>query len=373
MKPQRTLFILFAGSFEDSALAARLKIVGEGLKDTGLKIRFVSQFPGRQLRTVNQDNLVYLSFHPKNSDKIVSRIFKVGLGHFCLINYLLFYVKQNDMVYYYNPMLRTTLSSLLLAKLLSKRVLIDKTELFQHEKNTWYNRLGDKWAFKYATIPFAISDRLIAYGQLHTNKPIIKLPIVVDFKRFDVKIKPEKKLIGYVGTSAAKDGLDMVLKGFALALKGNTELRLRVIGSKPTFFDFDKTIIDLGIQKNVELTGSKSFEEVPQLLLECDTFIMNRDNSLFAQYGYPTKLGEYFACNRPVLMSDGPGFAEDFSDKVEAIKYSVNEPESLSNAIGWRYQNQEEATKIANTGYLYAKQHFSSEVVTSILLNTLKD
>ena len=278
---------------------------------------------------------------------------------------------KGNIIMFYNPRLPISLIQRL--AFLRNVVIVDKTELFQHEKNTWYNRLGDKWAFKYATIPFAISDRLIEYGKQRTDKPIVKLPIVVDFDRFDYEVVPRTKLIGYVGTSAPKDGLNVVLKGFAKASMQDATLRIRLIGPKPTFFDFDKLVAELGIEDRIELIGSKSFEQIPQLLLECDTFIMNRDNSLFAQFGYPTKLGEYFACKRPVLMSNGPGFSEDFTDKVQAIMYEVNNPKALAGAILWRYHNPDEANKIANEGYSFAKQHFSSEVVTSILINTLKE
>ncbi len=278
---------------------------------------------------------------------------------------------KGNTIMFYNPRLPISLIQRL--AFLRNVVIVDKTELFQHEKNTWYNRLGDKWAFKYSTIPFAISDRLIEYGKQHTDKLIVKLPIVVDFERFNPKIKSRAKLIGYVGTSAPKDGLNVVLKGFAKASVEDSALRLRLIGPKPTFFDFDKLVAELGIEESIELIGSKSFEQIPQLLLECDTFIMNRDDSLFAQFGYPTKLGEYFACKRPVLMSNGRGFSEDYTDKVQAIMFEVNNPKALAEAIMWRYHNPDQANKIANEGYSFAKQHFSSEVVTSILINTLKE
>lgn len=373
MKFPRTVYIVFAGSFENSALRARLVLFGESLQKANLRVIFLSQFPGRYLKDTKQDNLLYLSFYRKNSHSLAERLLKVIVGHVRLPLYLAKQVKKRDAIFYYNPTAVTTLPSILLARIINRHLIIDKTELFQHEKNTWYNRLGDNWAFKYATIPFAISDRLMEYGKQHTDKPIVKLPIVVDFERFNPNVKPLAKLIGYVGTSAAKDGLDVVLKGFAKASVQDAALRLRLIGPKPIFFDFDKLVAELGIEDRIELMGSKSFEQIPQLLLACDTFIMNRDDSLFAQFGYPTKLGEYFACKRPVLMSNGPGFSEDFTDKVQAIMYEVNNPKALADAILWRYHNPDEANKIANEGYSFAKQHFSSEVVTSILINTLKE
>lgn len=258
------------------------------------------------------------------------------------------------------------------AHCLGRITVVDVVERYTTERDSWFNRLGDKWVFKFATLPFAISSELQHYGRQFSKRQIHKLPIVVDFDRFNSKIDGDTLLMGYVGTSAAKDGLDTVLKGFALALEQNSKLRLRIIGPKPKYFDYDAVFDQLGLDANVELTGSVSYNEVPQKLLECDTFIMNRTNSEFAKYGYPTKLGEYFACKRPVLMSDGPGFSEDYTDRVEAIKYEVDNPKALADAIIWRYENPQEANTIAQRGYDYAKKHFSSEVVGAQFRDTIQ-
>ena len=325
----------------------------------------MSMFPGRECRAYKHTDPKekFLSFCTTNTYSLLLRVLKVLIGHFNILLYIIFKTKNTDVLYFYSPNIKTTIFTLFLAKRLGRQTVVDIVELFQSEKNTWYNRLGDKWAFKYATYPFAISESLIRLGSAYTNTKIVRLPIIVDFKRFDRSIRTQLKLIGYIGTSAAKDGLDVVLRGFALALRSDPTLKLRLIGPKPIHFDYDKLIHQLDLYENVELTGSKSYEEVPSLLLDCDTYIMNRDDSDFSKYGYPTKLGEYFACKRPVLMSNGVGFSLDYTDKVEAIKYEVENPSSLADAIAWRYDNNEESQMIAKNGYDYALTHFASEVV----------
>ena len=63
----------------------------------------------------------------------------------------------------------------------------------------------------------------------------------------------------------------------------------------------------------VKLSGKVDYAEIPKLLLECDTFVMNGTYSKFSETAYPVKHGEYFACNRHVLISYGPRFSEDFA------------------------------------------------------------
>lgn len=331
------------------------------------KVKVVCPFPGREKKNPNFKvdylSIKYLSFFSKWPDLWLIRVLKVMVGLMRLYGYILFSTQRGDTLFFYNPTFFTTISHIVLANKLGRKTIVDVVELYQYQNNTWYNRLGDKWVFKYVTIPCAISKPLIEFGQQYAQNTIIHLPIIVDHQRFRKDVKPQLKTIGYIGTSAPKDGLDMILEGFAIARKLDKHMKLKIIGPKPIHFDLDKKIEDLGIASLVQWTQTKSLDESVMELLECDTFIMNRDGSPFAQYGYPTKLGEYFACKKPVLMSDGNVFSEDYEDKEEVIKYELNNPQSLAAAISWRYDNEEQAQKIAQSGYDYSVKHFSKEVV----------
>lgn len=374
MKPSdNRLFFITTGSIEDTSIASRIFSLIEEIKGNFKDCIIVNLWPGKKKYDDNQKyKIKQLSFFA-NSNSIIIRYLQVLVGHFRFLVWIIFCTGKKDIIYFYSPTVRSSLLGLIIGKFLKKNTVCDIVERFSYENENWLVKSGDIISFKYATVPFAISSLLMDFGQKYASKKITKLPIVVDFERFNPNIKPLHKLIGYVGTSAVKDGLDIVLKGFAEATNTDKQLKLLLIGPKPTFFNFDALVAQLNLAEKIEITGSINFEKIPSLLLTCDCFVMNRDNALFAQYGYPTKLGEYFACNRPVLMSDGPGFSEDFTDKVEAIKYEVNNPQALAEAIKWRYENEDKAKIIAQKGYDYAKNHFSKEVVGEIFVNRLKN
>ena len=98
---------------------------------------------------------------------------------------------------------------------------------------------------------------------------------------------------------------------------------------------------------------------------------MNRNDSKFAAFGYPIKLGEYFACKRTVVMSNGNGFSEDFEDGNQVYKFEVNSATSLANTIRQRYRNSGEADAVASRGYDYAKDFFDSRKLGGYLVNIL--
>jgi glycosyltransferase involved in cell wall biosynthesis len=124
---------------------------------------------------------------------------------------------------------------------------------------------------------------------------------------------------------------------------------------------------------HVEVTGTVTFQDIPCLLKECDTLIMNRDSSAFSSFGYPIKLGEYFACSKPVLMSNGGGFSDDFEDGNQVFKYTVDSAESLSNTMLYRYDNAEESDAVAKRGYLFAKDHFDSRTIGPLVAKIFKE
>lgn len=156
-----------------------------------------------------------------------------------------------------------------------------------------------------ANIILAISINIDQHFKNLGAKQILRFPIMVEVERFNIDVKARKQLIGYIGSFGPKDGIDFMLRGFKQAQIKIPNLKLRLIGCNLEFPHLKKLIIKLDLEKSIELIGKVDYEDIPRLLMECDTFIMNRTSSKYASFGYPIKLGEYFACNRPTLMSNG--------------------------------------------------------------------
>lgn len=272
--------------------------------------------------------------------------------------------------YFYNPTLLSTSWALWVLKLRGLKTIVDQTELYSLERWPHIHRLGEQWAAKHATVFSVISKPL--YDHFKPLRPnTIITPIMVDVERFEVDISAREKTIGYIGSFHTKDGIPFVLRAFAKALQKDSALRLVLIGNSLQYPNLAVEIEELGIQDAVTTTGTVEYDEIPRLLKQCDTLLMNRDASTFSSYGYPIKLGEYLACNRVVLMSDNKGYAEDFTDKQEVIKFIPQDEESLVNAIAFRYANLTLAEQIAVNGYHYAKEHFDKQKLVLNLLQLL--
>ncbi len=288
-----------------------------------------------------------------------------------MIWFILFGSRRFDALYFYNPRWADSLGGLLLASILKKKIVVDQTELFSSGKNIKLHQSEERIVAKRASVLLVISNRLKEHFSALRNDVIHLFPIMVDFERFDVERAEIKGMLGYIGSFGGKDGLQTILEGFKQAQAQNHGLKLRLIGYNPNPEKLEQQVKDLDLKDSIEITGTVKYEQIPWLLQECDTLLMNRDSSSFATYGYPIKLGEYFACNKPVLMSNGKGFAEDFEDRNQVYKYEVDNASSLAEVIKERYKNTGEADAIAKRGYQYARDYFDGNKLGQFLVNVL--
>lgn len=368
----KNLHLIFSGTFSSAPSSARLLNIKSVLEqEAGIHVHLISQFTSAD-HISNESNVRYLATNTTLIGTVINRIVKGISGHIRLLKFI-YDLPRHSLLYFYCPSIITTLPGQLLAYRLGHKVLVDKTELHQAEKSSVLFRWSDNLSIKYAHKVLVISERLKSYAERNQDKEVHLLPIMVNSKRFSIpEVRANPFQLGYIGTFGDKDGVRLMLEAIQLVKKEIPQIVLSLIGKNLHYPSILEDIDNLGLTKNVVLSGELDYEDIPKHLLKCDCFIMNRTNSRYASYGYPIKLGEYFACNRPVLMSDGQGFSENFEHGKEVIKYRVDSPNSLAEAILWRYENQENAIQISQRGYEYALRIFDHHKVCNHLVCILE-
>lgn len=195
----------------------------------------------------------------------------------------------------------------------------------------------------------------------------------VDNDRFQIS----KKSIGidyiaYCGNiSIYKDGVDDLIKAYSVFHQKYPLIKLYLIGG----FDSESTknvLIDLckkyGIIGDVIFTGKISPNEIPQMLVNAKLLVLARPNNLQAQYGFPTKLGEYLATGVPVLVTDVGEISNFIHDKENGYIAIPDNPENLAEKMIYIFENYNEAIGVGNKGKLLSQREFSSiEQVRNVL------
>ena len=213
---------------------------------------------------------------------------------------------------------------------------------------------------------FVISTALMDY-YVSLGLPKEKIEIVnmtVDSNRFvGLTKQPSEKYIAYCGTASNnKDGVDELIKSFAIVNKIYPEVKLYIIGKIP---DKDDTsgnlslIENLGIKKSVIFTGVISATEMPQILKNAVALALDRPDSLQAQCGFPTKLGEYLLTENPVVVTKVGDIPLFLKDGETALLAEERNPQDFSSKLIWILQHPEEATMIGKAGAQVAMREFN--------------
>ncbi|KAF5073312.1 Glycosyl transferases group 1 [anaerobic digester metagenome] len=245
-----------------------------------------------------------------------------------------------------------------------------------------YRTLFEKWYFKlfngYVLMTRTLKEYFSVYARKDSKLEII--PMTVDLNRFNsFQESPFPfEYIAYAGSlSSKKDGLDILLKAFIKLAHKNPKINLAIAGDKN---DSSAYSYLLGIVNNeaehikgrIHFVGRIDSNDIPSFLKNAKALALARPRSLQAEGGFPTKLGEYLATGKPVIVTNVGEIPDYLQHKKNAILCSSDDVDSFADGLEWVINNYPEATKIGIEGRLLSEQVFSAKVQGEKLSNFLK-
>lgn len=217
---------------------------------------------------------------------------------------------------------------------------------------------------------FVISESLkrsfVELGVAEDRIHVINM--IVDTNRFQNvrKNADVEKYIAYCGTASNnKDGVDDLIRSFALTARDIEGIKLYIIGKTPSLSDEAQNlqlVESLGLRDRIVFMGKVPAERMPQLLKDARVLVLARPDSLQAQNGFPTKLGEYLLTENPVVITrtgDIPLFLED---GVSALLAEPRNCAQIAAKISWALKHPEESARIGKAGAKVALRDFNYRV-----------
>ena len=224
---------------------------------------------------------------------------------------------------------------------------------------------------------FVISTSLKKAFQRIGAKDVIVINMTVDANRFHmVEKKAEReKYIAYCGAASNnKDGVDDLIKAFAIVHSTYPDIKLYIMGKAPTKDDSEGNlglVDNLGLTSCVVFTGIIPAEEMPQMLVNATITALARPDSIQARCGFPTKLGEYLLSANPVVVTrvgDIPLFLEDGRS---ALLSNQRDPQGFAEKILWALSHEKEANAIGLAGREVALHHFNYAIETEKMVKKI--
>lgn len=224
-------------------------------------------------------------------------------------------------------------------------------------------------------ISTALKNYFISIGV--PEKKITIVNMTVDPNRFEnvSKSTSVEKYIAYCGTASNnKDGVDRLIKAFAIVAQKHKDVKLYIIGRTPSSDDASgnlQLVDSLGIKDRVVFTGVVLAEQMPQLLTNAIILALARPNNLQAQNGFPTKLGEYLLTRNPVVVTKVGDIPLFLKDGESALLAEPDNIEEFADKLCWVLEHQSEGIEIGQKGRNVAMANFNASIETNKIINTI--
>ncbi len=278
-------------------------------------------------------------------------------------------VSENSLSIIYShrsvPVILLWMSHLLKRSRMIKEVN-EHPETFLRKKNNIQKYLFLKLHFFLFHGYLVMTDQLMNFlsKDLGIKKPLLKVPMTVDIERFtkaNGNVVDSKEIVYAGQLDDRKDGINILLQAFKTIVSRHPEYSLSLYGKAFSQKQMDRyydLVRELGVEDKVKFHGLVDRETITKRLQSASILVLPRPNSVQAQYGFPTKLGEYLATANPVIATSVGDIPKYLTDEVNVFMISPGDIVELSNKLEFVIENYPYAKKIAQAGKSFAEEKF---------------
>ena len=225
-----------------------------------------------------------------------------------------------------------------------------------------------------------MTKNLLSYFNSTSKIPHIHVPMTVELDRFDTNLKNHNDYLDYIvftgGIDDKKEGIDILFKAFAEVVKKYDSYRLHLYGStyhQHSLKKYYRLVDQLGISNFVVFKGRVNREVITKKILEAKILVLPRPDSLQAQHGFPTKLGEYLASGNPTLVTSVGEIPDYLTDNLDCYIAAPGNVESLTNKLLEIIEDYPKAKKVGLRGRKIAEIHFNNMNQTKKIIRTVEN
>lgn len=214
----------------------------------------------------------------------------------------------------------------------------------------------------------AISDALVILAEKYkrTNAKVQKVPILVDFEKYCITDKSNEVDVPYIFHSGTlyeqKDGILGMIEAFGIALR-QIPFPIRFIFTGKIENSPHKEAIHGLIEKyqlkdKILFTGYLSESELKDYLSKASLVIINKYDTQQNKYCFSTKLAEYLAASKPVIITKVGEAMNWLTDNKDAYIVETQQIDSLAEKIVEAFTNVQKRYSIAENGFKTCKSSF---------------
>ena len=197
-------------------------------------------------------------------------------------------------------------------------------------------------------------------------------PIPADEAKMYVGLKPEDRMVLFVGRIEPLKGLDTLIEAMSnLQLDENQRVHLAIIGGDPAaspremsveMARLQKLCDDLAVGQTVVFLGKRDQDKLPYYYSAAELVVMPSHYESFGMVAL-----EAMACGTPVIASEVGGLAYLVKDGETGFTIPDQEPDTLCEKISWLLNDHDLHTSMSQRAVEYAQDYAWEKITRQIL------
>ena len=196
-------------------------------------------------------------------------------------------------------------------------------------------------------------------------------PIPADEAKMYVGLKPEDRMVLYVGRIEPLKGLDTLIQAMSgLQLQEKRRVHLAIIGGDPAaspremsdeMARLQKLCDDLSVGQTVVFLGKRDQDKLPYYYSAAELVVMPSHYESFGMVAL-----EAMACGTPVIASEVGGLAYLVRDGETGFTIPDQEPEMLCEKISWLLNDNDLHARMSQRAVEYAQDYAWEKIAKQI-------
>lgn len=184
--------------------------------------------------------------------------------------------------------------------------------------------------------------------------------------------KHEKKLdrnnvkLIFIGKLVAQKGVDILIKSIKEIMRRKYNVTLSIVGNGDLQEEYEKLVLDLGLESNVKFMGFVIGNEKFELLRNSDIFVFPSNHESFG-----IVLIEAMALSLPVITTNITAIPEVVGTDT-GILISHNDVNALTEAITYLIENPDEMKQMGLAGYERVEKFYTWDKVINKKIDVFK-
>ncbi len=261
--------------------------------------------------------------------------------------------------------------TVILSRVIGAKCIQEKSEFpFVYAKKTWWLR---PYAAVYTRTIYKMFDGIIAIStyleeyfskRIRKRARVLRIPILVDTEQIKPVEFPQTKgrqRIVYAGNLGHPGEVSSLIRAFSMVAGKYPEWDLQIIGDAlgtDILIRMRKMAEELSLSGRVEFTGMVGRDEMPAYLGGAGVLALLRSSGMFSKAGFPTKLGEYLATGKPVVVTSTGDIPLFLEDRVSAYLAPPDNPEAFAQKLDDVLADYDQALQVGQNGRDVAVQEF---------------